>query len=153
VRYAYRDARRYAALQGRTLRGTVKIWDTSLAHIGMMWAKRQGRAVLRAYTHGVYLPFWRRELDLEDLSVVTAVLRQAGAETAGFATFVAGEGRAEHDAMQPAIFDAGIFGVPTYVIEGEVFFGREHLPRVRWMVGGKRGPAPDIAYRHFEASS
>jgi 2-hydroxychromene-2-carboxylate isomerase len=151
VRYAYRDARRYAALQGLTLRGTVKIWDTSLAHIGLMWAKRQGGAVLRAYTRGVYLPFWRRELDVEDLAVITATLEQAGADVSGFASFAAGEGRAEHDAMQPAIFDAGIFGVPTYVIDREVFFGREHLPRVRWMVGGKRGPAPDVAYRHFEA--
>ena len=153
VRYAYRDARRYAALRGLTLRGTVKIWDTSLAHIGMMWAKRQGRAVLRAYTRGVYLPFWRRELDLEDPEVVTAMLQQAGAEVGGFAAFLAGEGRAEHDAMQPAIFDAGIFGVPTYVIAGEIFFGREHLPRIRWMLGGRRGPAPDIAYRHFEAEA
>ena len=152
VRYAYRDARRYAALQGNTLRGTVKIWDTSLAHIAMMWAKRQGSAVLRAYTRGVYLPFWRRELDVEDPQVITAMLEQAGADVGGFAAFLAGEGRAEHDAMQPAIFDAGIFGVPTYVIDGEIFFGREHLPRVRWMLGGRRGPAPDIAYRHFEAA-
>jgi 2-hydroxychromene-2-carboxylate isomerase len=153
VRYAYSEARRYAALQGNTLRGTVKIWDTSLAHIGMMWAKRQGRAILRAYTRGVYLPFWRRELDVEDPKVITAMLEQAGADVAGFAQFAAGEGRVEHDAMQPAIFDAGIFGVPTYVIDGEVFFGREHLPRIRWMLGGRRGPVPDVAYRHFEAEA
>ena len=153
VRYAYRDARRYAGLQGLTLRGTVKIWDTSLAHIGMMWAKRQGRAILRAYTRGVYLPFWRRELDAEDPRVITAMLEQAGADVAASPSFSTGEGRAEHDAMQPAIFDAGIFGVPTYVVEREIFFGREHLPRIRWILGGRRGPAPDIAYRHFEAAS
>ena len=81
------------------------------------------------------------------------MLEQAGADVAGFASFLAGEGRAEHDAMQPAIFDAGIFGVPTYVIDGEIFFGREHLPRIRWMLGGRRGPAPDVAYRHFEAEA
>jgi 2-hydroxychromene-2-carboxylate isomerase len=150
VRYAYKDARRYAALQGLTLRGTVKIWDTSIAHIGMMWAKRQGRAVLRAYSRGIYLPFWRRELDAEDHGVITAVLDSAGADVRGFASFLAGEGRVEHDAMQPAIFDAGIFGVPTYVIEREIYFGREHLPRVRWILGGRRGPAPDVAYRRFE---
>ena len=152
VRYAYRDARRYAMLQGLTLRGTVKIWDTSLAHIGMMWAKRQGREVLRAYTRGIYLPFWRRELDAEDPGVITRMLEQAGADVRGFAEFSTGEGRAEHDAMQPAIFDAGIFGVPTYVVEREIYFGREHLPRIRWILGGRRGPAPDIAYRHFEAA-
>jgi 2-hydroxychromene-2-carboxylate isomerase len=149
VKYAYRDARRYAALRGLTLRGTVKIWDTSIVHIGLMWAKRQGRDILRAYLRGIYVPFWRRELDAEDSMVVASVLEQAGADMSGWPSFLAGEGRAEHDAMQPAIFDAGVFGVPSYVADGELFFGRENLPRVRWLLGGRQGPAPDIAYRRF----
>ncbi len=149
VKYAYRDARRYASLNDLTLRGTVKIWDTSLAHIGTMWAKRQGPEVLRRYIDGVYLPFWRRELDAEDPEVISSVLAAAGAETSGFESFSLGEGRREHDDMQALIFDAGIFGVPSYVVAGELFFGREHLPRVGWALAGASGPAPDIAYRHF----
>ena len=122
-----------------------------VANVGLRETPVQRR--LRAYTRGIYLPFWRRELDVEDRGVITAMLEQAGADVTGFAAFADGEGRAEHDAMQPAIFDAGIFGVPTYVVAGEIFFGREHLPRVRWLVSGKQGPAPDIAYRHFEPAS
>ncbi len=150
VRYAYRDARRYAKLSGYTLRGTVKIWDTSLVHMGMMWAKRQRNDVLRRYTDLVYERFWRRELDAEDLQVVTGVLSEAGADVADFEAFQAGEGRAEHDAMQAAIFEAGIFGVPSYVVDGKLFFGRENLPMVRWLLKGKRGGAPDVAYQRFE---
>ena len=146
VRYAYRDARRYAERQGYTLRGTVKIWDTSLAHIGMMWAKRRGDAVLKRYTDLVYERFWRRELDVEDPEVVWGVLEEAGAPAAGFASFHRGEGRAEHDVMQAQIFEAGIFGVPGYFVDGEYFWGREHLPRVRWLLEDRPGPAPDIAY-------
>lgn len=150
VRYAYRDARRYARIAGYMLRGTVKIWDTSLAHIGMMWAKRQGRDILRRYTDITYERFWRRELDAEDPRVVTAVLAEAGADVAGFEEFHTGSGRDEHDAMQAATFDAGVFGVPGYVVDGEYFWGREHLPTVRWMLTGRAGPVPDIAYRRFE---
>ncbi len=149
VRYAYRDARRYAALMGYTLRGTVKIWDTSLVHIGMMWAKRQGADILRGYTNRVYTRFWRRELDAEDAGVVRSVLADAGAQMDAFEVFLAGAGRAEHDAMQARIFDAGIFGVPSYVVDGELFFGREHLPMVRWLLLGRRGAAPDVAYRQL----
>lgn len=149
VRYAYRDARRYARIAGYMLRGTVKIWDTSLVHIGMLWAKRQGRDILRRYTDITYERFWRRELDAEDPRVVTAVLAEAGADVAGFEDFHTGPGRAEHDAMQAAMFDAGVFGVPGYVVDGEYFWGREHLPTVRWMLTGREGPAPDIAYRRF----
>jgi len=44
------------------------------------------------------------------------------------------------------VLDAGYYGVPTYVIDGEVYFGRQHLPRIRWHLTGCKGPLPDIAY-------
>ncbi|MEM7017781.1 MAG: DsbA family protein [Pseudomonadota bacterium] len=152
VKYAYREARRYAGMRGHTLRGTVKIWDTSFASIGMMWAKRQGQAILKNYTDQVYEPFWKRELDAEDQVVIESVLKSAGAELEGFNDFLHGEGRVEHDEMQKKIFDAGIFGVPSYVVDGELFFGREHLPMIRWLLTDKRGSPPDIAYQHFDGS-
>ena len=58
---------------------------------------------------------------------------------------MAGDGREFHDASQLAVFEAGIFGVPGYVLEGEYFFGREHLPMVRWILAGRQGGAPDVA--------
>jgi 2-hydroxychromene-2-carboxylate isomerase len=148
VRYAYRDVRRYASLRGLITRGTTKIWDSSLAAIGMLWAKSQGRAVLRRYSGLVYERFWKRELDIEDAAIIQSVLAEAGAETAGFESYARGEGRALHDEIQRMSFDAGIFGVPTYVVGGETFFGREHLGRIRWMLTGRKGPAPDVAYNH-----
>jgi 2-hydroxychromene-2-carboxylate isomerase len=151
VRYAYRDARRYASLTGRTLRGTVKIWDSSLAGIAMLWAKRQGRDVFDRFLDDAYDRFWRRELDIEDREVLESTLERAGAEVDGFPEFAEGEGRAEHDAINEEAFDAGVFGVPTYLVRDECWFGREHLPRVAWLLGGRRGPAPDVANRSFAA--
>jgi 2-hydroxychromene-2-carboxylate isomerase len=148
VRYSFRDVRRYGSRRGLIVRGTTKIWNSSLAAIGMLWAKDQGGEVLRRYSGLVYERFWKRELDIEDVAVIEGVLQEAGAQTAGFQAYVAGKGRALHDDMQRTAFDAGIFGVPTYVIGGEIFFGREHLPRIRWILGGRAGAAPDIAYEH-----
>jgi len=107
--------------------------------------------VLRAYTDRVYERFWKRELDIEDVTVIEGVLGEGGARTARFRNHATGDGHSLHHEMQRAIFDAGIFGVPTYVVGGEVFFGREHLPRIRWLLSGRRGPSPDIAYRNFSA--
>lgn len=146
VKYAYMDARRYANLRGLTLKGTQKIWDSSLAAIGMLWAKRQHHDVLKTYTDIVYERFWRRELDIEDPAVIVSVLAEAGAEIDGFEDYSDGEGREYHDRLQDDILDRGYFGVPTYVIDGEMYFGREHLPRVRWHLAGCEGPLPDIAY-------
>tara|TARA_R110001599_G_scaffold353884_2_gene602343 strand:- start:27009 stop:28109 length:1101 start_codon:yes stop_codon:yes gene_type:complete len=146
VKYAYYDCRRYANLYGMTIRGTVKIWDTDLAAAGMLWAKAQGEKILHRYIDGIYVPFWRRELDVESVDTIEQVLVNAGAQLAGFKTFAGGEGRQRNREAQEAAFDQGIFGVPTYVIGDDKYFGREHLPRIRWQLAGAHGPAPDIEY-------
>jgi 2-hydroxychromene-2-carboxylate isomerase len=146
VKYAYYDVRRYGSMRGHTIRGAVKMWDSSLAGIGMLWAKEQGPATLRTYSTIVYERFWKRNLDLEDAGVIETVLNEAGADTKGFQDYASGDGRVAYAHLQRAAFDAGIFGVPTYVIDGELFFGREHLPRIRWMLTGRCGAPPDVEY-------
>jgi 2-hydroxychromene-2-carboxylate isomerase len=134
VRYSYMDCRRQARKRGLVILGTRKIWDSSIAAIGMLWAKRQGAAAFRAYHDRVFERFWRRELDIEDAEVVAAVLAEAGADPAGFNDYLAGDGRREHDAIRAAAETAGVFGVPTLVFDGELFWGREHLPDIREML-------------------
>lgn len=146
IRYAYRDARRYAERQGHILKGTEKIWDSSIPNIGISWVMENDRTRLADYFSAVYPAFWRRELDIEDVRVVENCLSQAGVDTAGFEAYQEGEGREAHDTLQAQLHPAGVYGVPTYVVGGEILFGREHLPLVRWYLTGRNGPAPDIAY-------
>ena len=49
VRYSYMDCRRQARKRGLVIRGPQKIWDSTLAACGMLYAKRQSDAVLRRY--------------------------------------------------------------------------------------------------------
>ena len=99
-----------------------------LGAAGMLYAKRHGDAVFRAYHDRVFERFWKRELDIEDIAVVTAVLAEAGADTAGFIAYAATEGPAEVNRISRAAEEAGVFGTPTFVIDGELFWGSEHLP-------------------------
>lgn len=147
VKYAYYDARRYASLRGLTLKGTQKIWDSSIAAIGMLWIKSQSegsREVLKRYIDLVYERFWKRELDIEDVEVIKAVLKEAGASVSGFEDYLSGEGRRNHDDLQDEVLEKGYFGVPTYVIDDQFYFGREHLPRIRWHLSGRTGSPPDV---------
>jgi 2-hydroxychromene-2-carboxylate isomerase len=134
VKYSYMDCRRQARKRGLIIRGTTKIWDTVLGACGLLWAKRQGDAVFRAYHDRVFERFWKRELDIEDVAVVTVVLKEAGADTAGFAAYAVGEGPAEVDRIRLAAEEAGVFGTPTFVIAGELFWGGEHIPDIREML-------------------
>ena len=149
VRYAYMDARRYANLTGRIVRGTVKIWDSSLAGIAMLWAKRDGPDAIDRFIDRAYPPFWRRELDIERVDVIENLLRDADIAVDGFHEYAQGEGRIEHDTLNAAAFDAGVFGVPTYLVADEMWFGREHLPRIEWILSGRHGAPGDVANRSF----
>ena len=130
VKYSYMDCRREANLRGLTIRGTRKIFDSSLANIGMLYAKRCG--VFHGYHDRVFERFWKRELDIESPVALAAVLQECGAETRPFEDFLRNEGRAELAQVQREAEAAGVFGVPSFVLEdGDLYWGREHLPRIR----------------------
>ena len=130
VKYSYMDCRRQAKKRGLTIRGTQKIWDSSLAGIGLLHAKRHG--VHRAYNDEVFERFWKRELDIENPAALKDVLRRVGADVSGFDAFVEGEGRRELKAVQEAAEAKGVFGVPSFLLrDGDLYWGREHLPRIR----------------------
>jgi len=65
VRYAYRDARRFANQQGLILKGPVRIFDAWLASAGMLFA--QGSGFFPAYHQMVFTRFWAHQLDLDVL--------------------------------------------------------------------------------------
>ncbi len=125
VRYAYMDARRIANKRGLIVRGPKKIFDSSIAAIGMMYAREGG--VFRPYHDIVYERFWKRELDIEDRGVIGAVLEEAGAESGGFFAYLDGPGRAEHDRVRAEAEEMGVFGVPTFVLDGELFWGGDRM--------------------------
>ncbi len=129
VRYSYMDCRREARRRGLTIRAPQKIWDSSLAAAGMVYALRGGDDVFRRYHDAVFERLWRRALDIEAVEAVADVLAEAGA-VPGFAA-AAAACQAEVAAISRAAEADGVFGVPTFVLDGELFWGREHLPDIR----------------------
>jgi 2-hydroxychromene-2-carboxylate isomerase len=130
VRYSYMDCRRQARKRGLVIRGPQKIWDSTLAAAGMLFAKQAGDAVFRRYHDSVFERFWKRELDIEDAAVIGSILAEAGADTALFAR-QAPALRNEVSAISRAAEERGVFGVPSFIVDGELFWGSEHLPDIR----------------------
>ncbi|MGH7984672.1 MAG: 2-hydroxychromene-2-carboxylate isomerase [Candidatus Binataceae bacterium] len=128
VRYSYMDARRLANRRGLTVRGPRKVFDSSLAAIGMLYAQRRG--VFNRYNDLVFERFWKRDLDIEDPGAIAAALREAEADSDAFAEYADGEGRRELDRICREAENLGVFGVPTFVVGNELFWGGDRL----WMV-------------------
>jgi len=129
VRYLYLDARRWANERGLLVRGPQKIFDSSLACMGALYAMRQGQ--FRPYHDRVYERFWRRELDIGDREKIAAVLAEVGAAPEGFAVYLEKEGPEELAAIQKRADEDKIFGVPIFIVAGEPFWGNDRVPWVR----------------------
>ena len=129
VRYSYMDARRLANQVGLTVRGPQKIFDSSIAHIGMLRAQDHDR--FEAYIDRVFKRFWKRELEIEDPAVIAGVLEEAGVPAADFAEWAEVEGRQRHDVHQREAEELGVFGVPSYLYREELFWGGDRLGMLR----------------------
>jgi len=128
VRYSYMDARRLANRRGLAVKGPRKIFDSSLAAIVMIYAQRHAR--FRRYNDLAFERFWRREFDLEDREAVRRILQDAEIDTAGFFDFLDGDGGRELTRICREAEELGVFGVPTFAIDGELFWGGDRI----WMV-------------------
>jgi 2-hydroxychromene-2-carboxylate isomerase len=124
VKYAYMDARRFANKQGLTLMGPKKIYYARPVNAGMLYAQKNG--VFRAYNDLAFDLFWRRALDPESVEAVEELLVRCGAPR-GFAAFLAAEGGAQHDRLRAEAEASGVFGVPSFVFDDELFWGGDRL--------------------------
>jgi 2-hydroxychromene-2-carboxylate isomerase len=129
VRYLYLDARRYANARGMIIRGPQKIFDSKLSLMSGLFADKHG--LFRPYSDRVFERFFRRELDLESSSALAAVMKETGLDADAFKRYAAHDGPRELDEAFAAGDRDGVFGVPTFIVDGEPFWGND---RVEWVV-------------------
>ena len=129
VRYAYMDARRLANRQGLVLKGPRRIYDGSLASIGMLFAQRHG--FFPAYHARTFELFWRHALDLDAMDEMTVHIASLGGPAGDFEAFALGEGAALHRRIVEQAEVQGVFGVPTMVLDGELFWGGDRIGLLR----------------------
>ncbi len=134
IKYLYADARRFATPRGITLLGPKKIFDQKLVHLAWLYAERSGRA--RALIDLAYPRFFKRELDYEDRGAIEALLKEVGVDPAGFDAFAADEGPKALAAHQAEAEKQGVFAVPTFVVDGELFWGQDRIDFVRAKLAG-----------------
>ncbi len=114
-------------------------FDATNAHIGLLFLEAININP-RLYIEAVYDAVFVRDQDLEDRSSVSLLLATLGVE-AGFTEFLI-NGRDRLEELQQKLLQEGIFGCPAYVLEGNRYHGRQHLPLIRWHLGGREGVAP-----------
>lgn len=137
LRYLYLDARRLAAQRGLVIRPPKKIFSARFAFYGGMCAEDQG--LFRPYANRVFESFWKRELDVEHPAALAGILSEIGADIGPFLSYVADEDIEAKPRLKACFAEANadqIFGVPTFVIAGERFWGYDRLDWVKRKLDG-----------------
>ncbi|KAI9003322.1 hypothetical protein DFJ74DRAFT_694457 [Hyaloraphidium curvatum] len=136
VKWTYADLRRLAGLRGITVFGQEKVWDSRLAIMAVAFSERYGRRAQDRYVDEAYRRTWRRELDLEDAGAIADLVAWAAGRPDAREAFLAyaapdGPGWSELAAVQAEAEGLGIWGVPAFVVGGEMYWGKDQVPLVR----------------------
>jgi 2-hydroxychromene-2-carboxylate isomerase len=127
AQYSYMDARRWANRRGGfPIKGPLKVYDSTAALIGGLFAQRAG--CFRPYTEQVYARFFRRELEIDLPEQIAALFDELGHSGADYRTYLAGTGPAALEACIAEAHSDQIFGVPIFVFRGERFWGHDRMP-------------------------
>ncbi len=129
VKYAYMDCRRIANKRGLTLKGPKKIYDSRDVDIALLYAKE--RNAVPAFSRVVFEQFFNHSIDVEDRGQIKQALLQAGIDASDFDAFADGPGGVAHDKIREEAESLGVFGVPAYLVEGELFWGGEKISEIR----------------------
>src|SRR5215469_13258142 len=122
VKYSYMDARRWAKPRGLWIRGPLKIYDTTPAAIGGLFAETHGR--LLEFGRMAFKKFFLRELEADQPEAVARLIADLGLSDQHY---FAEKGREAYERCQQEAAADHVFGVPFFLFAGEPFWGYDRL--------------------------
>src|SRR5215469_16482578 len=101
VKYSYMDARRWANMRGGLMiRGPLRIFDTTPARIGGLYAEKHG--MIRQYGNKVFELFFKRELAADEAEAIAPVIENIGLSAQGFCAYHVGDTGVDYEWLQDA---------------------------------------------------
>ena len=137
-----REIDTYASAQGLVLREPCRSEEVDAGHLGWLWVRDRNPGRLAPFLSELFRAYWALEVDASSEEQVAALVDAVAADGAAFRDWSVGEGPQAAAALRDELRERGLFQVPAYVAEQEVFYGRQHLPMIRWLLEGRSGPIP-----------
>ena len=128
-RYREMNAARYAAVQNLPPLRKDPYEDTTLALEGLLVANQAGFDVGIRFAELIFRRYWHESLAIDEHDKIYSCLHECG---------IADSDSKLNDANLQSVRDEleekGVMSVPMYVVNGELFQGREHLPWIKEML-------------------
>ena len=137
-----REIETYSLAQDLVLREHYRSGDVEAGNLGWLWVRDQYPNRLREYLRQLFTGYWSQELDASSGEQIATLIESVDADGVSFTNWSADAGPRAAAALASELRDQGVFQVPAFIIEDEVFYGRQHLPMIRWILEGRSGPGP-----------
>lgn len=137
-----RETATYAEVQGLHLEAYYRKDDPAAFHLAWLWLRERHPEQLFAFLAQAFRAWWACELEISSIEAVSALLDRCGIDASGYASWCDEPGPARAAALAEELAERGLSRAPSYWIEDEVFVGRQHLPMIRWILGGRQGAGP-----------
>ena len=95
-----------------------------------------GTEAALAITGAVLSAVWHEERDIADATTLADLLREQHLDAACLELSNTPEVQARYDSYTQSAIDTQVFGAPTYMIDGEMFWGQDRLDFVAQAING-----------------
>ena len=139
-RQAYRlvELKRYSAYLKAPLNPQPKYFPVNgddAARLIIAVDVHDGSAAAMRITGAVLAAVWAQERDIADAKVLSELLKECGLESQRLEQSRSQNVQERYEAYTQQAIDAGVFGAPSYVIDGEIFWGQDRLDFVERKLG------------------
>jgi len=97
-------------------------------------ARLLGEKERQAFSYAVFDALWQEQQDISTPEVLQSCLAQAGVETRELDAAFDDAARANLAEVTRQAYARGVFGVPSFVVGDEVFFGSDRLDLLLWRI-------------------
>jgi 2-hydroxychromene-2-carboxylate isomerase len=139
-----REIEVYADAQGLRLQDIYRAGDSLAFNRGWLWMRHHHGERLVDYLSEAFRAYWAVEFDPAIETDVATLVDSLVGDGAGeaFRSWSQREGSVVAEKVAEDLRGQGVFGVPSFLVEGEIFLGRQHLPMIDWVLGGRAGEIP-----------
>lgn len=131
LEYQQLETRRFINKHGLTAFTMNPHFPVNTIHIMRGAVAAQQLGVAQRYIDVVYAAMWEQGLKMDDPEVIRETLKKGGLEADALIELTQDpEVKAALVANTDRAFNDGAFGSPSFVVDGELFFGKNTLPEV-----------------------
>lgn len=145
--YLYRDILRIASMLGVPIAPPASHPFNPLVALRMTLAADDA-SIRSRLVDALYTAAWVESKRVDDVDVVTEIVRELGLDAAELGQRANGsEVKQELRAHTENAIGEGVFGVPTMLVDGEMFWGVDSLPLLDRFLEGERAAPSDVLAR------